>query len=191
MIAPAQESNQQYKQPGIEFQRLLKDLQNSEKLLLLENYSGITLEDLNQYLRENSLVNKHFGLLFHFHIDNDNKRLIPTKMVTYGKEKVVFKIEELLGDWIKWNPRFGGRGTSAQGCFILGDNRDERMPDVAYTPRHTDRVLTNNQVWTYQGDPFAPTFVVEIDTLTGKGSQRKNLDLKMTNDYFPHVMLLY
>ncbi|KAJ3325319.1 N-acetyl-glucosamine-6-phosphate deacetylase [Boothiomyces sp. JEL0866] len=81
---------------------------------------------------------------------------------------------------------YPGRGTTSQGSFILGENRDGRMPDVAYTPRNVDRNFNQLQRWTYQGEPFAPTFVVEIDTLTGSSSQRSRLHRKMIDDYFPH-----
>ncbi|KAF1794344.1 hypothetical protein GQ600_13983 [Phytophthora cactorum] len=38
------------------------------------------------------------------------------------------------------------------------------MPDVAYTPRDTDRRLSTESTWTYRGEPFVPTFVVEIES---------------------------
>ncbi|KAL8016510.1 putative restriction endonuclease type II, Zinc finger C2H2-type [Plasmopara halstedii] len=38
--------------------------------------------------------------------------------------------------------------------------------------------------------PFAPTFVVEIDTLTGPHSKLGALDRKMRREYFPHGVQL-
>ncbi|KAJ3250407.1 hypothetical protein HK103_003546, partial [Boothiomyces macroporosus] len=184
---PAQESNLQPRQPSGDFQRLIKDLQTTEKLLSLENYSNITLEELNDYLRNHPIDNNHFGLLRHFYIDSEINRLVPARMVTYSKEKVAGQIAGLLYEWIKWNSEIGGRMTTSQGAFILGTMRDVRMPDVAYTARNVDRNLNQQQQWTYQGEPFSPTFVVEIDTLTGSASQRGNLDIKMKRDYFPNV----
>jgi len=186
MIAPAQQSNLQ-NQLNNDFQQLLQDLKTTEKLLSLENYRTVTLEQLNNYLRNNPIENNHFGLLSHFYIDYEINRLVPARMVVYGKEIVVAKIAELVGDWIKWTPNIGGRGTTSQGAFILGANRDVRMPDVAYTPKNINRSLNEKQKWTYQGETFAPTFVVEVDTLIGSGSQRNNLDIKMKQDYFPNV----
>ncbi|KAJ3308122.1 hypothetical protein HDV04_001734 [Boothiomyces sp. JEL0838] len=190
MIAPAQESNLQTKQSDSDFQRLIKDLQTTEKLLSLENYSNVTLEELNDYLRNHPIDNNHFGLLRHFYTDREINRLVPARMVTYGKEKVAGQIAGLLYEWIKWNSEIGGRMTTSQGAFILGTMRDVRMPDVAYTPRNVDRNLNQQQQWTYQGEPFSPTFVVEIDTLTGSASQRGNLDIKMKRDYFPNGIML-
>ena len=167
------------------FDRLLSDLQTKPILCSLADYPGISLELLNRYLQEHGpLYNIQFGLLTRFYIDEE--KLIPHPMFTYGKEKVVFKIGGLLEDWIKWNPQYGGRGTSSQGAFIIGHSRDVRMPDVAYTPRDTDRNLSHAQQWTYQGKPFCPSFVVEVDTLTGSGSQLRHLDYKMRNEYFTH-----
>ncbi|KAI9988801.1 hypothetical protein PInf_022385 [Phytophthora infestans] len=65
-----------------------------------------------------------------------------------------------------------------------------RMPDVAYTPRDDDRNLTREQMWTYRGDPYVPTFVVEIDELSGRGSKLSALDGKMRNEYFQHGVQL-
>jgi Uma2 family endonuclease len=111
-------------------------------------------------------------------------------MVTYGKENVAAEITAILRNWAKWNPQYGGRVTSSQGAFIIGHSRDVRIPDVAYTPRDIDRNLTHAQQWTYQGDPFCPSFVVEVDTLTGPGSQLRHLDHKMRNEYFTHGVQL-
>ncbi|KAJ3307639.1 hypothetical protein HDV04_002848, partial [Boothiomyces sp. JEL0838] len=187
---PAQESNLQPKQPSGDFQRLVKDLQTTEKLLSLENYNSVTLEELNDYLRNHPIDNNHFGLLRHFYIDSEINRLVPARMVVYGREIVVGKIAGLLDKWITWNSEFSGRMTPSQGAFILGTRRDVRMPDVGYTPISTHRNLNEQQKWTYQGISFSPTFVVEIDTLTGSGSQRSELHRKMIVDYFPHGVLL-
>ncbi|KAG6959560.1 hypothetical protein JG688_00010016 [Phytophthora aleatoria] len=64
------------------------------------------------------------------------------------------------------------------------------MPDVAYTPRDTDRGLSNESTWMYRGEPFVPTFVVEIDKLSGRGSQYSALDRKMRDEYFQHGVQL-
>ncbi|KAJ3314951.1 hypothetical protein HDV04_004751 [Boothiomyces sp. JEL0838] len=126
---------------------------------------NVTLEELNDYLCNHPIDNSHFGLSRHLYIDSEINRLVPARMVTYGKEKVA----GLLYEWIKWNSDIGGRMTTSQGSLIL----DERMSEVAYTPRNIDRNLSHKQQWTYQGEPFAPTSVVEIDTLSGSGYQRR------------------
>src|SRR6478736_9679769 len=89
MIAPAQQSNLQ-NQLNNDFQQLLQDLKTTEKLLSLENYRTVTLEQLNNYLRNNPIENNHFGLLSHFYIDYEINRLVPARMVVYGKEIVAF-----------------------------------------------------------------------------------------------------
>ncbi|KAL3664348.1 hypothetical protein V7S43_010672 [Phytophthora oleae] len=64
------------------------------------------------------------------------------------------------------------------------------MPDVAYTPRDTDTDLSAESTWTYRGERYAPTIVVEIDKLSGRGSRRTALDHKMRNEYFQHGVQL-
>lgn len=58
------------------------------------------------------------------------------------------------------------------------------MPDLAHTPRQIHRALTEQQLRTYKGAPFSPSFVVEVDLLSGKGSKRNELDRKMREIYF-------
>ena len=110
-------------------------------------------------------------------------------MVVIGKEFVVAKIAQLLGDYVQWNPEQGGRTSTAQGAFMMRNSEGDHkviMPDVAYTVRNTQRNLSYNQLWKYpKEEPFTPKFVVEIDTLVGHGSQLKHLDEKMRNIFFP------
>ena len=70
------------------------------------------------------------------------------------------------------------------------DGTTLRVPDVAYVPRIDARQLTEAQRWTHRGEPFAPTFVVEINTLTGSHSKLDALDDKMRREYFPHGVQL-
>lgn len=165
-------------QQQVTLYKLLEDLKTQPKLCSLEDYKGITLDVLNQHLKEQGpLENPYFGSLYHFCVEED--KLIPTPMFVFGKEVIVGKIYELLGNWVDWNPEYGGSGTISQGAFIIGPNRDVRMPDVAYIPRDIFRNLTQQQQWTYRGEPFAPSFVVQVDTLTGPQSQLDALDYKM------------
>jgi Uma2 family endonuclease len=169
------------------FQQLLTDLQSNTTLLSLSDYRGVSLEFLNRYLDEHGpLFNIEFGWVYQFYIDKELDKLLPLKMVVYGKEIIVGKIYELLADWTKWHPNHGGRTTSSQGAFVIGPERKVVMPDVAYTLRESHRSFSYAQQWTYQGEPFAPMFVVEVDTLVGNHSQLSHLHHKMMNVYFPH-----
>lgn len=84
--------------------------------------------------------------------------------------------------------------TTSQGAFVLEQRPIKpavRMPDVAYTLRdEKDRGLDRTQMWTYRGEPFDPSFVVEIDKLSGRGSQRRALNSKMRYEYFRHGVQL-
>ncbi|GMF21038.1 unnamed protein product [Phytophthora lilii] len=171
--------------------RLVRDLETKTTLCYVKDYPGVELKQLNHHVKKlGPLVNPVFGEQPAFFIDE--ARFIPYRMVVYGNKKVAAKIAELLGNWAKWSGE-GGRVTTSQGAFILEQRPggpNVRMPDVAYTPRDDDRNLTCEQMWTYRGDPFVPTFVVEIDKLSGRGSQRSALDRKMRNEYFQHGVQL-
>ncbi|KAE9019690.1 hypothetical protein PR003_g13264 [Phytophthora rubi] len=166
--------------------RLVRDLKTKKTLCRVKDYPGVELEQLNLHVKKlGPLANPVFGEQPAFFVDEG--RYIPYRMVVYGNEKVAAKIGRVLDEWATWSGK-GGRVTTSQGAFIFGI--DVRMPDVAYTPRDTDRDLSTESTWTYRGDPFVPTFVVEIDKLSGRGSQRSALDRKMRNEYFQHGVQL-
>ncbi|ETO69764.1 hypothetical protein F444_13700 [Phytophthora nicotianae P1976] len=171
--------------------QLVRDLETKKSLCCVRDYPGITLDELNQYVAKHGpLINPVFGEQPAFFIDEGH--FTPYRMVVYGNEKVAAKIAQRLGNWAETSSE-GGRVTTSQGAFILEQNTGKptvRMPDVAYTPRDVDRNLALDQVWTYRGDPFVPTFVVEIDKLADRNSQRKVLDRKMRDEYFPHGVQL-
>ncbi|KAE9044575.1 hypothetical protein PR003_g1943 [Phytophthora rubi] len=166
--------------------RLVRDLETKKTLCNVKDYPGVKLKQLNNHVKKlGPLVNPVFGEQPAFFIDEG--RFIPYRMTVYGNEKVAFKIAVELGKWIDTTGQ-GGSGTTSHGAFIF--DSDIRMPDVAYTLRDTDRGLSTESTWTYRGEPFVPTFVVEIDKLSGRGSQRSALDRKMRNEYFQHGVQL-
>lgn len=65
------------------------------------------------------------------------------------------------------------------------------MPDVTYTLRrkYDRRNLDPGQVWVHGGEPFVRSFVVEIDRVSGPGSQRELLDRKMCKFFERGVQL--
>ncbi|CEG44242.1 Zinc finger, C2H2 [Plasmopara halstedii] len=171
--------------------QLVYDLKTKKILCRVRDYPAITLDELNQYVeKQGPLYNPVFGEQPEFFIDEGF--FTPYRMVVYGNAKVAAKITSLLDGWSRWSGH-GGRVTTSQGAFILEQGTDERkvrMPDVAYTPRDVDRALTNEQNRTCRGDPYVPTFVVEIDKLADRNSQRKALDRKMRDEYIPHGVQL-
>ena len=85
----------------------------------------------------------------------------------------------------------GGRVTGSQRAYIYQKKTDTEkakflMPDVGYTKREVFRNETEDQSWTYQGDPFDVEFIVEIDTLQGRGSNLTELQRK-NGIYFSHI----
>jgi Uma2 family endonuclease len=171
--------------------QLVRDLETKESLCSVCDYPGITLDELNQYVTKHGpLANPVFGEQPAFFIDEGH--FTPYRMVVYGNAKVAAKLTMLLDVWATWSAA-GGRVTTSRGAFVLEQRTGKptvRMPDVAYTPRDVDRNVSREQVWTYRGDPFVPSLVVEVDKLAGKNSQRKALDRKMRNEYFPHGVQL-
>ncbi|CAI5717418.1 unnamed protein product [Peronospora effusa] len=166
--------------------QLVRDLETKKTLCNVKDYPEVELKKLNDYVKKlGPLLNPVFGEQPAFFIDEG--RFIPYRMVTYGMEIVVAKIIRILDEWTTWSG-IGGRVTPSQGAFIFGT--DVRMPDVAYTPSGTHRDLSNGSTWTYHGEPFVPTVVVEIDKLSGQGSQRSALDRKMRNEFFQHGVRL-
>ncbi|CEG40554.1 conserved hypothetical protein [Plasmopara halstedii] len=167
--------------------RLVCDLETKKRLCCVEDYPGVGLEQLNHHLENlGPLVNPVFGEQPAFFIDEGY--FIPYRIVAYGTEMMAAKIAPLLGQWSKWSGN-GGRVTTSQGTYILEQQPGGpkvRLPDVAYTPRYDDRNLTPEQIWTYRSEPYVPTFVVEIDKLSGSSSQLQALDQKMRNEYFQH-----
>ncbi|KAG1708647.1 hypothetical protein DVH05_022276 [Phytophthora capsici] len=166
--------------------RLVHDLETMNTLCKVKDYPGVELKKLNLRVKKiGPLVNPVFGEQLAFFIDEG--RFIPYRMVNYGNEKVAAKISRVLDLWATCSGQ-GGHAIISRGAFVFGT--DVRMPDIAYMPRDTDRGLSPESTWTYHGEPFVPTFVVEIDKLYGRGSQRKNLDRKMRDEYFQHGVQL-
>ena len=48
----------------------------------------------------------------------------------------------------------------------MARGRTIRAPDVAFTPTDTYRNLTQQQLLTFQGQPFHPTVVVEVEDVS-------------------------
>ncbi|OQS02063.1 hypothetical protein THRCLA_21517 [Thraustotheca clavata] len=160
-------------------ERLVGDLATGEKL----QYPNVTLKQLNEYVMENGpIINPVFGKQVGFCIH---------QAATCGGVWLVVAatIAQHINNWAGYSV-YGGRVTTSQGAFILGNDRDVRMPDVAYIPREVHRNLMPAQMRSNRGELFDLTFVVEIDELSGQGSQLQNLDRKMRNYYFDNGVQL-
>ncbi|KAE8893625.1 hypothetical protein PF003_g22272 [Phytophthora fragariae] len=165
--------------------RLVRDLVSKKTLCRVNDYAGVSLEQLNQHVQKHGpLVHPTLGEQPGFFVDEG--RFIPFRMVVLGRGEIAPFICHALLQWA-WSGH-GGRVTDA-GDYVL-DGTTLRVPDVAYVPRADARQLTEAQRWTRGGEPFAPTFVVEIDTLTGPHSKFDALDHKMQHEYFPHGVQL-
>ncbi|RUO96725.1 hypothetical protein BC936DRAFT_141556, partial [Jimgerdemannia flammicorona] len=101
------------------------------------------------------------------------------------KELAVEEIGRQLGNW-NIQTRQNGAVTSSQGGFNLSTTggRTIRAPDVAFTPSGTYRILSHQQLMTFQGQAFHPTFVVEVEDVSA-ASKFEELKDKFETYYFP------
>ncbi|KAL4111414.1 hypothetical protein PRIC1_003094 [Phytophthora ramorum] len=167
--------------------RLVRDLESKKTLCRVKDYAGVSLEQLNQHVKKfGPLVHPILGEQPGFFVDEG--RFIPFRMVVFGRSVIEPYLCKALLEWAAWSGH-GGRVTNALDEYVL-DGTTLRVPDVAYVPRDDARQLTEAQRWTRGGEPFAPTFVMEIDTLTGPHSKLGALDHKMRHEYFPHGVQL-
>ncbi|CAB4401756.1 unnamed protein product [Rhizophagus irregularis] len=113
-----------------------------------------------------------------------NGKLIPMPQTPYAREKVVAEIVGQLRNWNIETHQNGGV-TSSQGGFDfnVGGQRTIRAPDVSFTPKQTDRGLNALQNWTFQGQPFTPIFVVEVDFIESE-AQFQVFDDRFRNEIF-------
>ncbi|PKC03504.1 hypothetical protein RhiirA5_451186 [Rhizophagus irregularis] len=104
--------------------------------------------------------------------------------VPIARAAVVAEIVRQLGNW-NIETHQNGRITSSQGGFDfnVGGARTLRAPDVTFTPRQTTRSLNALQNWTFQGQPFTPIFVVEVDFIQSE-SEFQAFDDRFRNEFF-------
>ncbi|CAG8552395.1 17545_t:CDS:2 [Dentiscutata erythropus] len=119
-----------------------------------------------------------------------NGNLIPMPHTTINMEAVVSEIVRQLGNWNVQTGQ-GGVVTSSQGGFNfhVRGRRTIRAPDVSFTSKNVYRHLTQQQLWTFKGEPFTPTVVIEVsDTIKDSDTKKKNkvfddLDEKFKSEY--------
>ncbi|RGB39867.1 hypothetical protein C1646_753997 [Rhizophagus diaphanus] len=137
-------------------------------------YSVNELELINNYLK----VNPNFELI--------NRKLIPVPYSPIAIETVVHEISRQLGNWNVEtnNDRLGVVTTSKGGFdFNVTNLQKIRAPDVAFIPKDTFLSLDEKQLWSFEGQPFTPIFIVEVSNL--KNSEvEKEVDNKIKKDYF-------
>ncbi|CAG8627466.1 10212_t:CDS:2 [Diversispora eburnea] len=125
-----------------------------------------------------------------FELDKNGK-LIPMPQATINMEAVVLEIGRQLGNWNIQTGQ-GGVVTSSQGGFNfhVRGGRMIRAPDVSFTSKNVYRHLTQQQLWTFKGEPFTPMVVIEVsDTIKDSDTNKKkkafdDLDEKFKFEYF-------
>ena len=154
-------------------------------------YTLEEFERLNCWLKTHELVVDGTAVTG-FELDPTAK-LITVPPVPVRKEVAVMEIGRQV---CQWNilARQNGVVTSSQGGFSLPPDQEAtlvtgagliiRAPDVAFTPKETYRNLTQEQLLTFRGEPFHPSFIVEVDDV-GTPSKLADLTAKIKNEYFP------
>ncbi|CAG8802350.1 10004_t:CDS:2, partial [Dentiscutata erythropus] len=109
---------------------------------------------------------------------------------TINMEAVVSEIGRKLGNWNVLTGQ-GGVITSSQGGFNfhVRGRRTIRAPDVSFTLKNVYHHLTQQQLWTFKGEPFTPTVAIEVsDTIKDSDTKKKkvfdDLDEKFKSEYF-------
>jgi Uma2 family endonuclease len=116
------------------------------------------------------------------HFERDSKgHLIPMPQTPILREMAAGEILRQLANW-NIQTRQNGAPTSSQGGFNFGEGI--RAPDVAFTPKEVYRALDKDQLLTFHGDPFSPTFVVEVENVS-ETCKLDELTDRFKTTYFP------
>ncbi|KAL1924423.1 uncharacterized protein VTP21DRAFT_4077 [Calcarisporiella thermophila] len=162
---------------------------NGEISDLIDNYRPDRVYTIEQFEKINDWLKTHALVIDKLpisHFEYDSKgRLIPMPQSPIRKELVV---GEIFGQLRRWNiySQQNGRPTCSQGGFnfaVLG-GKEIRAPDVAFTPEGTYCALDERQLDTFQGQPFHPIFVVEVEDVS-RPSKLAELTEKFKRTYFP------
>ena len=142
-------------------------------------YSLAEFEEVNSSTRAHEVMIDDTPIS-HFELDS-KKHLIPMPQTPIEKEAAVMEIARQLANW-NIQSRQNGVCTLSQGGFNF--NGAILAPDVAFTPKEVYRALDEKQRRTFQGDPFSPTFAVEVEDLIATG-KLSDLTHKFKDMYFP------
>jgi Uma2 family endonuclease len=130
---------------------------------------------------ELELINNNLKVRTNF----ENGRLIPITQAPIAHEAVVHEISRQLGNWNVESCQ-NGVVTTSQGAFNFGNTNGQKKiiaPHVAFTAKNTYDSLNDKQLWTLRGQPFTPTFVVEVVNATSE-TILNEVDNRFKNDYF-------
>jgi Uma2 family endonuclease len=140
------------------------------KLDLIRTYTPEELELINNNLKTR--------------INFENGRLLPIPQAPIANEAVVHEISRQLGNW-NVDTNKNGIVTTSQGGFnfsVTGQKKI-RAPHIAFIPENIYNSLDKTQLWTLQGQPFTPIFVVEVVNISDEAIFNE-IDIRFKNDYF-------
>ncbi|CAG8715848.1 7468_t:CDS:2, partial [Cetraspora pellucida] len=112
-------------------------------------------------------------------------KLLPMPQSPINKEAVVHEISRQLGNWNMYTHQNGIITTSQGGFdFDISGRRTIRAPDIAFISKNIYRSLDRQQQWTFKGQPFTPTFVLEVAIVRENYQEFNDLDQKFREIYF-------
>ncbi|CAG8751076.1 10344_t:CDS:2 [Racocetra persica] len=153
-----------------------------EDLDLDHHYTFQEFEILNEELKTCAPLEIKGQTIDLFEFDNTGK-LIPMPQATICAEVVVAKIASRLDRWNEQTYQNGAITTSQGGFNFNSRGKTIRAPDVAFMPRNIYCNLTEQQRWSFRGEPFTPIFIVEVGVIENKSDFDK-LDSKFRDVYF-------
>jgi Uma2 family endonuclease len=137
-------------------------------------YSVKELEHINNHIKENP----NFELV--------DRKLVNIPYTPILIEAIKHEIARQLGNWnLEGSKSKAGIVTTSKGGFDfnVSDGQKIRAPSVAFTPSNICNSLDEKQLWSFQGQPFTPIFVVEVANITSAAVE-KYIDTKIKKDYF-------
>jgi Uma2 family endonuclease len=133
-------------------------------------------------IKEFELIRDQINRYSNFELVNGKLVSIPYSSIAH--EAIVHEVSRQLGNWNIHNSKNGVVTTSKGGFnFDVSGNQKIRAPGVAFIPANIYHSLDENQLWSFNGQPFTPVFVVEVADLINKGVE-KEIDTKIKKEYF-------
>lgn len=121
-------------------------------------------------------------LLFEF---DSTGMLIPIPMVTLKMSVIISEIMRQLANW-NIETRQNGKVTGTGGGFNFScsGGKEIRTPNAAFLTKEMFRSLTHEQLYTFRGAPFHPSFLVEVKNVS-RPTKLNELTTKFKNIYLP------
>jgi hypothetical protein len=122
------------------------------------------------------------------HFTFEDGKLSPVLQNPIALEAVIHEISRQLGNW-NVSPFFNKHGivTTSRGGFNFdafgGRQQIIQSPSVAFIPKNIYNSLDEDQLWSFESEPFTPIFVIEVVNIISR-EQFDEIDYKFKHIYF-------